>query len=127
MEIDAQRVDLAQRLGQIPTTIACDILKNEGLRDRVATGLEPMTAPAVSIAGPVRLIEFLPGRPELRRSGPPANFAMIDSVKPGEVLLLCAGGSLNGAVLGDMLCDPGKEEGCAWRACRRRSARSGRA
>ncbi len=111
MEIDAQRVELAQRLGQIPTTIACDILKTEGLGDRVAIGLEPMTAPAVAIAGPVSLIEFLPGRPELRRPGPPAHFAMIDAVKPGEVLLLCAGGSLNGAVLGDMLSTRAKKRG----------------
>jgi len=94
--------DIALRLQRIPTTIACDILKDHALAERVAHGLSPIT-PTVKLAGPVRVIEFLPGRPELRRAGPPANFAMIDAVEPGEVLVLCAGGSMAGAVLGDML------------------------
>ncbi|MBC7739258.1 MAG: RraA family protein [Candidatus Saccharibacteria bacterium] len=93
---------LADRLARIPTTIACDILKGEPLAERVATGLSPMT-PNSAMAGPVRIIAFLPGRPELRKPGPPANFAIIDAVTPGEVLVLCAGGSTAGAVLGDML------------------------
>ena len=94
--------DLAQRLKAIPTTIACDILKDQSLAERSATGLAPVT-PIASLAGPVRMIEFLPGRPELRRAGPPANFTIIDALQPAEVLVLCAGGAMAGAVLGDML------------------------
>lgn len=103
------RVRIAQLLAAIPTTIACDILRDHSLSERSATGLVPMT-PQTRMAGPVRLIEFLPGRPELRRPGPPQNFAIIDAVHPTEVLVLCAGGSMAGAVLGDML---------ATRACQR--------
>lgn len=93
---------LAARLRRIPTTIACDIMKDHGLAERAAVGLVPMT-PEPTMAGPVRLIEFLPGRPEIRRPGPPANFAVVDAVQPGEVLVFCAGGAMCGAVLGDML------------------------
>lgn len=95
-------VDLARRLTRVPTTIACDILKDQPLGERAALGLAPMT-PQASLAGPVRIIEFLPGRPEIRRAGPPANFAIIDTLQPAEVLVLCARGSMAGAVLGDML------------------------
>lgn len=94
--------ELAARLLLVPTTIACDILKDHGLAERAAQGLEPVT-PLATFAGPVRLIEFLPGRPEIRRPDPPANFTLIDAVEPAEVLVLCAGGSMAGAVLGDML------------------------
>ncbi len=94
--------DIADRLSRIPTTIACDILKGDHLPERVALGLSAMT-PATTMAGPVRLIEFLPGRPELRKPGPPANFAVIDEVASAEVLVLCAAGSMAGAILGDML------------------------
>lgn len=93
---------VAARLARIPTTIACDILRGEPLAERVAVGLSPVT-PVSAMAGPVRMIEFLPGRPELRKSGPPANFGVVDGVQSGEVLVLCAGGSMAGAVLGDML------------------------
>lgn len=102
----------ADRLSRIPTTIACDILKDHALAERSVPGLSPMT-PEARMAGPVRLIEFLPGRPELRRPGPPDNFRVIDGVQPGEVLVLCAAGSLAGAVLGDMLATRAKELGCA--------------
>lgn len=93
---------LAAQLRRVPTTIACDILKQHGLAERAAVGLVPMT-PVATIAGPVRMIEFLPGRPEIRRPGPPANFAVVDALQPGEVLVLCAGGAMAGSVLGDML------------------------
>ena len=93
---------LAARLRRIPTTIACDILKDHNPAERWAQGVSPITAEA-RLAGPVRMIEFLPGRPEIRRAGPPANFAIVDALQPGEVLVLCAGGLMAGAVLGDML------------------------
>lgn len=101
---------LAERVRRIPTTIACDILKDHGLAERVAFGLSAVTPGAV-MAGPVRIIEFLPGRPEIRRLGPPANFAVVDALCPGEVLVLCAGGALHGAVLGDMLATRAQSRG----------------
>ena len=100
------------RLRRIPTTIACDILKDHGLSERAAVGLSPMT-PEATMAGPVRMIEFLPGRPEIRRPGPPANFAVVDTLRPGEVLVLCAGGSMHGAVLGDMLATRARKLGAS--------------
>ncbi|MDP2740833.1 MAG: RraA family protein [Pseudorhodobacter sp.] len=93
---------LAAQLRRVPTTIACDIMKDHGLAERAAVGLVPMT-PDATMAGPVRMIEFLPGRPEIRRPGPPANFVVVDALQPGEVLVFCAGGAMTGAVLGDML------------------------
>ena len=96
------RASLAQRLKAIPTTIVCDILKDQSLAERCPLGLSPVT-PLASLAGPARIIEFLPGRPEIRRAGLPANFAIVDALEPCEVLVLCTGGSMVGAVLGDML------------------------
>ncbi len=93
---------IAARLATVPTTIACDILKYHALSERVPQGLSQMT-PASRFAGLVRIIEFLPGRAELRQPGPPANFAVVDNLNAGEVRVICAGGSLAGAVLGDML------------------------
>ena len=109
-ETATDRAAIADRLAHIPTTIACDILKDEPVAERVAAGLVPMT-PASAMAGPVRIIEFLPGRPELRGPGPPGNFAVIDAIDAGEVLVLCAGGSMAGAVLGDMLATRARERG----------------
>lgn len=103
--------DLAALLKRIPTTIACDILKDHALAERAALGLAPMT-PVANLAGPVRLIEFLPGRPEIRQPGPPANFTVIDGLQPAEVLVLCAGSAMVGAVLGDMLATRAKGLGC---------------
>jgi len=106
------RASIAARLGRVPTTIACDILKDHALAERVVTGLLAMT-PQAAFAGPVRMIEFLPGRPELRRAGPPANFAVVDALQPTEVLVLCAGGMMAGAVLGDMLATRAHELGAS--------------
>lgn len=99
------------RLADIPTTIACDILNDQSLAER-STRLTPMTGDA-RIAGPVRLIEFLPGRPELRRPGTPANFTAIDQMHPGEVLILAAAGDTAGAIFGDMLATRAKHLGAA--------------
>lgn len=106
----ADRVRIARLLTAIPTTIACDILREHSLSERSAKGLSPMT-PDSRMAGPVRLIEFLPGRAELRRPGPLRNFAIIDTLGPAEVLVLCAGGLMEGAVLGDMLATRARERG----------------
>lgn len=95
---------IAERLKRIPTTLAADILKDRNVFERSASGFRPMTPKTTAFAGPVRTIAFLPGRPELRtRQGPPLNFTAIDALEPGEVLVLAAGGSMRGAVFGDML------------------------
>jgi regulator of RNase E activity RraA len=99
------------RLEDIPTTIACDILKDQALAERSAR-LTPMTASA-RMAGPVRVIEFLPARPELRRPGPPENFRAIDGMQAGEVLILAAAGDSAGAILGDMLATRARHLGAA--------------
>lgn len=99
------------RLADIPTTIACDILRDQSLAER-STRLTPMTADA-RMAGPVRLIEFLPARPELRRAGTPANFTAIDQTQAGDVLILAAAGDTAGAILGDMLATRARHLGAA--------------
>ena len=93
----------ADTLKRIPTTLAADILKDQDVFERSASGFRPMTPGTVAFAGPVRTIAFLPGRPEIRTQGPPLNFTAIDALEPGEVLVLAAGGSMRGAVFGDML------------------------
>ncbi|MCB8839469.1 RraA family protein [Aurantimonas sp. VKM B-3413] len=108
------RSEIAKRLKDIPTTLAADILKDEALFERSVSGLAPMTAGSGRFAGTVRTIAFLPGRPELRgRAGPPLNFSAIDALEPGEVLVLAAGGSMRGAILGDMLATRAHERGAA--------------
>lgn len=94
---------MAERLRAIPTTLAADILKDNNIAERSVSGFPVRAGPASAFAGPAKVIAFLPGRPELRRAGAPLNFTVIDSAGPGEVLVLCAGGSDNGAVFGDML------------------------
>lgn len=101
---------LIERLAAIPTTIACDILKGEPLRERSPAGLHPVT-PGTSFAGRTRVIVFLPGRAELRRAGTPANFSIIDAAEPGDVLVLAAHGAMDGAILGDMLATHARRRG----------------
>ncbi len=104
---------IAARLRAIPTTLAADILKDQAIAERSVSGFPVSAGPASRFAEPVRVIAFLPGRPELRRAGPPLNFTLIDAAAPGEVLVLCAGGSDNGAVMGDMLATRALQRGAS--------------
>ncbi|MEC5325262.1 RraA family protein [Aurantimonas sp. A3-2-R12] len=105
---------IAERLQRIPTTLAADLLKDCDVFERSATGFRPMTSGTTAFAGPVRTIAFLPGRPELRlRKAPPLHFTEIDALEPGDVLVLAAGGSEQGALLGDMLATRAKAQGAA--------------
>jgi regulator of RNase E activity RraA len=106
---------LAARLSRLSTALASDLLKGESLMERAGPVLTAMTPPepGTSIAGPVLTVQFLPGRPELReRKGPPLNFEIVDGLQPHEVLVLAAGGSLKGAVLGDMIATRALHLGC---------------
>lgn len=94
----------ADALRQIPTTLAADLLKDQDIHERSATGLREMNAFRTAFAGPARTIAFLPGRSELRAAHTtPVNFLAIDTLRPNDVLVLAAGGSMRGAILGDML------------------------
>lgn len=108
------RSTIAERLQRIPTTLAADLLKDRDMFERSAAGFRPMTRGITAFAGPVRTIAFLPGRPELRtRPAPPLHFTEIDTLEPGEVLVLAAGGSLHGALFGDVLATRAKTRGAA--------------
>ena len=108
------RSAIAERLRCIPTTLAADLLKDRDIFERSVAGLRPVTSGKIAFGGPVRTIAFLPGRPELRtRPAPPLHFCEIDSLEPGEVLVLAAGGSLHGALFGDMLATRAMARGAA--------------
>ena len=108
----SDRSAIVKRLQRIPTTLAADLLKDHHIFERSAAGFRRLTSGTTAFAGPVRTIAFLPGRPELRtRSMTPLHFSEIDLLEPGEVLVLAAGGSLHGALFGDMLATRAKARG----------------
>lgn len=108
------RSAIAERLQRIPITLAADLLRDHDMFERSTTGFRPMTPGMTAFAGPVRTLAFLPGRPELRaRPAPPLHFTEIDTLEPGDVIVLAAGGSLHGALFGDMLATRAKARGAA--------------
>lgn len=95
---------LAQRLRRVPTSTAKVILRELGVTRVVARGLRPIVPPAGVLAGPARTVRFLPAREDVPR--PPqgaVNRRLIDQIGRGQVVVIDAGGCLEGSVLGDML------------------------
>ena len=75
-----------------------------GIRNVVMRGIHALVPVTGSTAGPARTLRFLPAREDVPK--PPRgaiNRKLVDSIGGGEVLVIDAGGYLEGAVLGDML------------------------
>jgi regulator of RNase E activity RraA len=95
---------LAERLGTVPTTTAKEALGNLGFRRVVLSGLDRLTGDAVPLAGRARTLRYLPFREdvEVPASGR-LNRQFIETLQPGEVLVIDALGYPDAAVMGDML------------------------
>jgi regulator of RNase E activity RraA len=80
------------------------MLHDLGIHNVVMRGIRALVPVTGSAAGPARTLHFLPAREDLPK--PPRgaiNRKLIDSVGSGEMIVIDAGGYLEGAVLGDML------------------------
>src|SRR5258707_90604 len=98
-------VDLARRLQTLPVCTAMDILRDVTPSRMVLRGIQPISSvPERTLAGPVRTLRYLPVRHDAPRSpAGPVSLRTVDSLKPGEILVLAAGGFEGGAVFGDMM------------------------
>lgn len=93
---------LLARLSEVPTATAKQILRGLGVARTVITGVLRMTTER-RIAGRARTLRFLPAREDATPPRKGVNRALIDSLAPGDVLVIDAGGCVDGAVLGDMM------------------------
>ena len=90
---------IAERLRAIPTTLAADLLKDHAIAELSVSGFPVSAGPASAFAGPVkahRLPAWSAGAARRRTAAELYHHRRRGS---GEVLVLCAGGSDNGAVL----------------------------
>jgi regulator of RNase E activity RraA len=95
---------LAERLAAVPTTTAKEVLTGLGVQRVVLNGLARLSAGSVPLAGRARTLRYLPLREDTE---PPSsgrlNRQLIETLQPGEVLVIDALGSSEAAVMGDML------------------------
>jgi regulator of RNase E activity RraA len=95
---------LAERLGTVPTTVAKEALGNLGIRMVVLSGLNRLTGDAVPLAGRARTLRYLPFREDVEApASGRLNRQFIETLQPGEVLVIDALGYPDAAVMGDML------------------------
>jgi 5-oxopent-3-ene-1,2,5-tricarboxylate decarboxylase / 2-hydroxyhepta-2,4-diene-1,7-dioate isomerase len=97
--------DLARRLGAVPSCTAIDIIMRRYPVDQlIVRGVKPIQHADAIVAGPARTLRFLPARfDHIESPTRQVNFELIDSVRPGEVLVFDAMRGTGGSVLGDML------------------------
>ena len=100
--------DLLQALTQVCVPTATHHLVRRGFHNSFATGITPHALqPGQVLVGRARTLRFLPKREDLVEAqygtvtGRPHRMA-IESIEPGQVLVVDAGGSLEAGVAGDM-------------------------
>jgi 5-oxopent-3-ene-1,2,5-tricarboxylate decarboxylase/2-hydroxyhepta-2,4-diene-1,7-dioate isomerase len=93
---------LLERLARVPTANAKQILRELGVGRVLIAGVSRMTTDR-RIAGRARTLRYLPAREDVTPPRKGVNRALIDSLAPGDVLVIDAGSCGDGAVLGDML------------------------
>ena len=93
-------------LMQVTTATATHELFKMGVRNTFLEGLRPLI-PDAAVAGRARTLRFLPMREDLVPEGAAPRESpqrrAIESIRPGEVLVIDAGGELGAGTLGDML------------------------
>jgi regulator of RNase E activity RraA len=104
-EMSAEGIDL-ERLAKIPVATLTQVMQGIGRPRAFIEGIAPLD-PGQAIAGRARTLRFLPVRnPETEAARPlsenPQRQA-IDSIEPGEVLVIDAGGEVSGGMIGDIL------------------------
>jgi len=100
------------RLREVPTANAKQILRSLGVDRTFMLGLRSLTIPG-RIAGRARTLRFLPLREDVTPPRKGVNRTLIDALERDDVLVIDALGSLEGAVLGDMLAARAHARGAA--------------
>jgi regulator of RNase E activity RraA len=108
-------LSMAERLAAVPTCTAIDVLlKDHPVESYILQGVNGIQFHEQVVAGPARTLRYLPSRADLAAAAPPLlNFRLIDSVRPGEVLVFDTTRGQGGSVLGDMLALRAKRRGAA--------------
>ncbi|HEU4656037.1 MAG TPA: hypothetical protein VFR97_00865 [Capillimicrobium sp.] len=90
-------------LAGMPTSTAEQLLRERGITGVAMRGLRPVGG-AARLAGPARTLRYLPARNDVA-AGPngPVARAAVEALRPGDVLVVDALGSLDAAVFGDMM------------------------
>lgn len=90
-------------LAGMPTSTAEQLLRDRGITRVTVRGLRPIGG-AARLAGPARTLRYLPAREDVA-AGPagPVARAAVEALRPGDVLVVDALGSLDAAVFGDMM------------------------
>lgn len=96
----------------MPTATAKQVLRGLGVDRTFMYGLRPLTMQR-RIAGRARTVRFLPLREDVTPPRKGVNRALIDSLERDDVLVIDAMGSMEGAVLGDMLAARAHARGAA--------------
>ncbi|MCY4108741.1 MAG: ribonuclease activity regulator RraA [Chloroflexi bacterium] len=98
----------------VPSPTATHLLLKLGIRNTFLEGIKPLVSGA-AVVGRARTLRYLPMREdlapnpdELSRS---AQRRAIESIGPGEILVVDAGGYLGAGTLGDILCERMKYRG----------------
>jgi regulator of RNase E activity RraA len=106
---------IASRLSAVPTCTAIDVLmKDHPVETYILQGVSGIQFHEQCVAGPARTLRYLPARADLAEATPPLlNFRLIDSVRPGEILVFDTTRGQGGSVLGDMLALRAKRRGAA--------------
>lgn len=109
----ADDVDMT-RLAKVTTATATYLLFKLGIRNTFFQGIRPL-AGDTTVVGRARTLRFLPMREDLApdpndRSRNPQRNA-IETIAPGEILVIDAGGDLGGGTIGDILCERMKYRG----------------
>lgn len=106
-------VDL-KKLAMVSSPTATHLLLKLGIRNTFLEGIKPLISGA-AVVGRARTLRYLPMREdlapnpdELSRS---AQRRAIESIGPGEILVVDAGGYLGAGTLGDILCERMKYRG----------------
>lgn len=95
---------LVTRLSRVPVTAAKDVLRQLGVESAYLANVRPIAGAASPVAGPARTLRYLPARQDLGPSPKGAvNRQLIESLRPGDVMVADAMASRRGSVLGDML------------------------
>ena len=106
-EIDLSN-DLLEALKRVSVPTATQHLMGRGFHNTYAIGVQPLAVqPNQTMVGRARTLRFIPLREDLAKAqydmveGRPHRQA-IESIRPGEVLVIDAGGCLGAGVVGDI-------------------------
>ena len=101
---DHSKAETRRLLGEVATATLTALLEERGYRNAFMTGVHPL-GPELQAVGRARTLRYVPHRPDLmppELARNPQRVA-IESVQPGEVLVVDAGGEQNAGVFGDIL------------------------